>query len=75
MSTLADRITAELRVLINEPLSVCWRAADMQVFEFGPMQKFVNRMGDEVEVFAGNPSATGLADVGARLRALRPGGR
>jgi hypothetical protein len=49
MSTLADRITNELRVLIGEPISDCWRAANMQVFEFGPMKKFVNRKGEEVE--------------------------
>ena len=49
MNALADQITAELRVLIGEPMSDCWRAANMQVFEFGPVHKFVNRKGEEVE--------------------------
>ncbi len=49
MTILADRITVELQVLIGEPMSDCWRAADMQIFEFGPMHKFINREGEEVE--------------------------
>jgi len=49
MGTLAHRIGAELRVLIGEPISDCWRVTNMQVFEFGPMHKYVNRHGDEVE--------------------------
>ena len=49
MSGLAERIAAELQVLIGEPLSDCWRAENMQIFEFGPAKKFVNRQGDEVE--------------------------
>lgn len=49
MNGLAERITAELQVLIGEPLSDCWRAADMQIFEFGPPKKCRNRKGVEVE--------------------------
>lgn len=49
MTTLADRITTELQVLIGEPMSDCWRAANMQIFEFGPRHKWVNRKGEEVE--------------------------
>lgn len=48
MSTLADQITAELGVLIGEPLSACWRVANMQVFEFGPMHEMLNRKGKKV---------------------------
>jgi hypothetical protein len=49
MNGLAERITAELWVLVGEPISDCWRAANMQVFEFGPAKKYRNRKGDEVE--------------------------
>lgn len=49
MSGLAERIAAELRVLIGEPIRDCWRAANMQIFEFGPAKKYLNRKGDEVE--------------------------
>jgi hypothetical protein len=49
MSTLAKRITAELCVLINQPIGDCWRAANMQIFEFGPRVRIVNRKGEEVE--------------------------
>ena len=49
MTTLADGITGELHVLIGEPMSDCWRVTNMQIFEFGPQHKFVNRKGEEVE--------------------------
>ncbi len=49
MTGLAERISAELRVLIGEPISVCWRAANMQVFEFGRPKTFLNRKGEQVE--------------------------
>ena len=49
MTTLAGRITAELQVLIGEPLSDCWRVSNMPIFEFGPRHKFLNRKGEEVE--------------------------
>jgi hypothetical protein len=49
MNGIAQRITAELRVLVGMPMSGCWRAADMQVFEFGPAKKHLNRRGEEVE--------------------------
>ena len=29
-------------------MSDCWRVADMQIFEFGPRHKFVNRKGEQV---------------------------
>jgi hypothetical protein len=48
MTTLADQITSELRVLIGKPISDCWRAANMQIFEFGPQNEFLNRKGDKV---------------------------
>jgi len=49
MSDLAERITAALQVLVGEPISNCWRAANMQIFEFGPARKVLNRRGEEVE--------------------------
>jgi hypothetical protein len=49
MNPLADRITEELQVLIGEPISGCWRAANMQIFEFGPPRKYLNRKGEELE--------------------------
>jgi hypothetical protein len=49
METLADRITSELRVLVGQPIGDCWRAADMQVFEFGPLRQTRNRKGEVVE--------------------------
>lgn len=49
MTTLADRIAAELQVLVGEPMSDCWRVANMPVFEFGTRHRFVNRQGEEVE--------------------------
>ena len=50
MIALADRITTELLVLIGEPISDVWRAANMQVFGFGELRQIVNRYGEEVEV-------------------------
>jgi hypothetical protein len=52
MDSLADRITAELSVLVGQPLGDGWRAADMQVFEFGPRRQIPNRSGGLVEVGA-----------------------
>jgi hypothetical protein len=49
MSALAARITAELRALIGQPMGGCWRAANMQIFEFGPRLRIVNRKGEDVE--------------------------
>jgi hypothetical protein len=45
VTSLADRITAELRVLLGQPIGDCWRAANMQVFEFGPRHWITNRKG------------------------------
>src|SRR6266571_2122201 len=50
VSNLADRITAELRVLIGQPMSDCWRAINMQIFEFGQQRPTVNRKGQDIEV-------------------------
>jgi hypothetical protein len=50
VSTLADRITAELSSLVGQPISDCWRAADMAIFDFGPMRRIVNRAGVPVSV-------------------------
>ncbi len=50
MSGLAQQISDELRVLLGEPLSEGWRAADMQIFGFGPARKCMNRLGQEVEI-------------------------
>jgi len=49
MTSLAARISDELRVLVGEPISGCWRAANMQIFEFGPTKKYLNRKGEEVD--------------------------
>ena len=49
VNKLADRITAELQVLVGEVLSDCWRAADMLVFGFGPTREIVNRRGEKVQ--------------------------
>lgn len=49
MTGLAERITAELRVLVGQPIYDCWRAADMQIFEFGTAKQYLNRKGVEVE--------------------------
>jgi hypothetical protein len=49
VNTVADRITAELGALVGQLLGDCWRAADMQVFGFGPRHRIFNRMG-EIEV-------------------------
>ena len=47
---LADRITSELRVLVRQPIGDCWRAANMQIFEFGPQRQTWNGKGEAVEV-------------------------
>jgi hypothetical protein len=49
MERLADRIAEELRVLVGQPLSDCWRAANMQIFGFGPTRQVKNRKGDLVD--------------------------
>jgi hypothetical protein len=49
MSATADKITEELAVLVGLPMSDWWRAAGMQILEFGPKHKIVNRRGEEVE--------------------------
>jgi len=49
MSGLAEQIEAEPQVLIGEPISDCWHAANMQIFEFGPAKKYLNHNEDEVE--------------------------
>ena len=50
MEPLADRITSELRTLIGQPIGDCWRAANMQIFEFGARHQRQNRKGEVVEV-------------------------
>jgi hypothetical protein len=50
MDTLAKRIAAELQALIGQPISDCWRATNMQIFEFGPRRQITNRRGEEIEV-------------------------
>jgi hypothetical protein len=49
VKSLGDQITAELQVLVEQPIGDCWRAADMAIFEFGPRRQMVNRYGQEVE--------------------------
>jgi hypothetical protein len=41
---------SELRVLVGQPIGDCWRAANMQMFEFGPRRQTRNRNGEVVEV-------------------------
>ncbi len=48
MSEISQRIESELQVVLGQPLSGCWRAADLQVFEFGPIKKSTNRRGEDV---------------------------
>jgi hypothetical protein len=50
VSNLADRITAELRSLIGQPIGRSWRAANKQIFQFGYFRRTVNRMGNVVEI-------------------------
>ena len=50
MATLVDQITCELQTLIGRPLGGCWRAVNMQIFEFGPRRRIRNRKGEMVEV-------------------------
>ena len=49
MTTLADQITAGLQAIVGQPMGGCWRAANMQIFEFGPRRTYLNREGEEVE--------------------------
>lgn len=49
MNAIAEQITAELASLIGQPLSECGRAANMQIFGFGPLQRARNRQGEEIE--------------------------
>jgi len=48
MNHLAQQITTELRLLIGQPLSGISRAADMQMFGFGPCREITNRQGEIV---------------------------
>ena len=50
MEPLADRITSELRTLVGQQLGDCGRAANMQVFGFGPRLPTRSRQGEFVEV-------------------------
>jgi hypothetical protein len=50
MKLLAQQITTELQILVGQPIFDCWRAANMQIFEFGQAEKIPNRKGNEVEV-------------------------
>ncbi|MCC6126248.1 MAG: hypothetical protein IT426_14920 [Pirellulales bacterium] len=50
MTTISEKITAELSVLLGQPIGDCWRAANMQIFEFGSRHRKLNRMGEEIEV-------------------------
>ncbi len=50
MSTLGERISVELHVLVGHPIVDCWRVANMQIFEFGPRTQIVNRKGEDVEI-------------------------
>ncbi len=50
MSKLADQITTELSLLLGQPIGGCWRAANMQIFEFGTRHLILNRKGEEIEV-------------------------
>ncbi len=50
MNAVAERITDELRTLIGKPMWDCWRAMNMQIFEFGARRPIINRKGEEVEV-------------------------
>ncbi|MBX9787844.1 MAG: hypothetical protein K2Y37_02925 [Pirellulales bacterium] len=50
MITLAERITTELGSLVGQPIVECSRAANMQMFGFGTLQKKTNRKGEVVEV-------------------------
>jgi len=49
VDNLAKAITAELSRLIGEPISDCWRAVNMQIFEFGPRRHMTNRKGEAIE--------------------------
>lgn len=49
MSTLSERIESEMQVLLGQPLSGCWRVSNMQIFEFGPQRKYLNRKGEQVQ--------------------------
>jgi hypothetical protein len=49
MHAISKQITAELAILIGQPLSECGRAADMHFFGFGPLQRSTNRQGEEIE--------------------------
>lgn len=50
MHDLATAIAAELDQLLGQQISDCWRAVDMQIFEFGPRHEMTNRKGKIVEV-------------------------
>ena len=50
MEDLAGAISIELNHLVGQPIGDCWRAVDMQIFEFGPRHPMINRNGEVVEV-------------------------
>jgi hypothetical protein len=49
MTGLAERIKSELDRLRGQPIVECTRAANMQMFGFGPQTKAINRRGDEYQ--------------------------
>jgi len=49
MNSLNDAVTAELQCLVGEPITDCWRAANMQIFGFGPRRPQLNRKGESIE--------------------------
>jgi hypothetical protein len=50
MITLAERITTEMSALLGQQIVECGRAANMQMFGFGPRHPKVNRKGEAIEV-------------------------
>lgn len=46
--TLRTEIETFLKPLLGQPMSDMWRAAGMQLIEFGIQRPFINRKGDEV---------------------------
>lgn len=48
MPPRAPAIYDELSTLIGQPLNDCWRAANMQIFEFGPRIEKTTRTGETV---------------------------
>lgn len=50
LMTLAERINTELGALLGQQFIECSRAANMQMFGFGPRHPKVNRRGEAIEV-------------------------